>query len=447
MYPIPGVSVLFAIISFVLVMLTIFAGNKPGFMEDYHVLYFNTSTLGENLIPSLKVRAPMPEPTAPPSLLNRFHAAPNEKRLDVGGALKGAGSGLGDITSVGGDITSEGGNYATAATSLAKSVATTAESVATSVAGEALDKLSDIENDIANQLAKKLGIKEFYSIHLIDLCYGDFKPNATDPDANFNVTNCTTPFDYGLLNISALLDHELKVGPFSLNLADLGLTTDIQDKINDIPKIIKVLVSMYIIAAVCIGLGLVASIGAVLIMPNPSAQMIIIINLGLAGLAVLFLLIGNVLTTYGGKEIVKVVTKDGEKFGLSAEKGIKFLAITWATFGLMLLTVFYWGYEFFAEKKRGSEAINRAIGGFSFGPKSEPAWSETSSGLASRENSFPQQQHQGGGFPPTHAPGGMPVSPMDEVPLEDHNYGRGTHEPQPVSPLEQGGYGYPPPRF
>lgn len=28
-----------AIVSFVLVMLTIFAGNKPGFMEDYHVLY------------------------------------------------------------------------------------------------------------------------------------------------------------------------------------------------------------------------------------------------------------------------------------------------------------------------------------------------------------------------------------------------------------------------
>ncbi|KUI72484.1 hypothetical protein VM1G_07624 [Cytospora mali] len=439
MYPIPGVSVLFAITSFVLVMLTIFAGNKPGFMEDYHVLYFNTSALGENLIPSLKVRAPMPEPTAPPILLNRFRAAPNEKRFNVGGAFDTA-------ASLGGDLTSKAGGAVTSATSAMKSFATSAESAVTSGAGEALDKLSDIENDIADKLARKLGIKEFYSIHLIDLCYGDFKPNATDPDANFNVTNCTTPFDYGLLNISALLDHELKVGPFSLDLADMGLATGIQDKINDIPKIIKVLVSMYIIAAVFIGLGLLASIGAVLVMPNPSAQLIIISNLGLAGLAVLFLLIGNVVTTRGSEEIVKVVTKDGKKFGLSAEKGIKFLAITWTTFGLMFLTVLYWAYEFFAEKKRGSEAINRAIGGFSFGPKSEPAWSETSSGLASRENSFPQQ-HQGGGFPPTHAPGGMPVSPMDEVPLEDHNYGRGTHEPQPVSPLEQGGYGYPPPRF
>lgn len=39
MYPIAGVSVLLTIVSFVLVMLTIFAGNKPGFMEDYHILY------------------------------------------------------------------------------------------------------------------------------------------------------------------------------------------------------------------------------------------------------------------------------------------------------------------------------------------------------------------------------------------------------------------------
>jgi hypothetical protein len=39
MYPIAGVSALLTIVSFVLVMLTIFAGNKPGFMEDYHILY------------------------------------------------------------------------------------------------------------------------------------------------------------------------------------------------------------------------------------------------------------------------------------------------------------------------------------------------------------------------------------------------------------------------
>lgn len=46
MHPFAGISILLAAVSFVLVMLTIFAGNKPDFMEDYHVLYvsiFGTS--------------------------------------------------------------------------------------------------------------------------------------------------------------------------------------------------------------------------------------------------------------------------------------------------------------------------------------------------------------------------------------------------------------------
>lgn len=119
----------------------------------------------------------MPEPTAPPTLLNRFHAATNERDFlsDVKG---GASSAYNRVTSVGG------------------SAATAAESAATNAVGDVKSGLSDIEGDLANELAKKLGIKEFYSIHLVDLCDGDFMPNATDPDATFNVTNCTTPFNY-----------------------------------------------------------------------------------------------------------------------------------------------------------------------------------------------------------------------------------------------------------
>ncbi|ROV93503.1 hypothetical protein VSDG_06807 [Cytospora chrysosperma] len=344
MYPIPGISVLLAAVSFVLVMLTIFAGNKPGFMEDYHVLY---------------------------------------------------------------------------------------------VTGDVSSALSDIENDLADELAKKLGIKEFYSIHLVDLCDGDFEPNATNPDATFNVTNCTTAFDYNMLNISALLDHELNVGPLSLNLADLGFTKGIQEKLDDIPKVIKAIVSMYIIAALCIGLTFFTSIGAVLLIPK-SGKIIVLANLGLAGLAVLFLLIGNLITTVGSNKVVEAVTSLGNGIGLYAQQGGKFIAITWATFALMLLSVFYWAYEFFAQKKRGSAQHNRAIGGSSLREKNvtEESFSRSSSGLASlaSRDSFPQQAS---GFPPTHAPG-MPVNPpMDEVPLGDYNYRTGAYGPPPVSPYRQ----------
>lgn len=253
-----------------------------------------------------------------------------------------------------------------------------------------------------------------------------------------------------MLNITALLDKQLSVGPLNLNIADLGLTDEIQDKLNDVPKIIQAIVAMYIIAAIFIILSLFGSFGAVALIPNSAGRTIVMGNLGLAGAAVFFLLVGNLVTTIGSGVVVDKVTDLGGDFGLSAVRGGKFLALSWGAFALMLLAVFYWVYEFFAEKQRGSDAHDRAIGGFSFGHgKSEAGWSETDSGLASRENSFPQEQQQQyqqqGGYPPTHAPGGMgqhgqPVSPMDEVPLDGYNYGRGTHEPEPVSPLDQQGY-------
>lgn len=251
-----------------------------------------------------------------------------------------------------------------------------------------------------------------------------------------------------LLNITALLDKQLGVGPFSLNLADIGLTDDIQDKLDDVPKIIRAIVAMYIIAAIFIILSLFGSFGAIALIPNSAGRKIVMGNLGLAGVAVFFLLVGNLVTTIGSGVVVDKVTDLGDDIGLSAVRGGKFMALSWGAFALMLLAVFYWVYEFFAEKQRGSDAHNRAIGGFSFNnAKSEAGWSETDSGLASRENSFPREQQQQCGYPPTHAPSGMgqPVSPMDDVPLDGYNYGRGTHEPEPVSPLDQPGYGRPPP--
>jgi hypothetical protein len=226
-----------------------------------------------------------------------------------------------------------------------------------------------------------------------------------------------------LLNITALLDKQLGVGPLQLNLADLGLTGDIQDKLDDVPKIIQAIVAMYIIAAIFVLLSLFGSCGAIALIPNSAGHTIVMGNLGLAGTAVFFLLIGNLITTIGSGVVVDKVTDLGGSIGLSAVRGGKFMALSWAAFALMLLVVFYWVYEFFAEKQRTSAAHDRAIGGGGL-KGGEPEWSgsETDSNLASRENSFPlpeqQQQHDmAGGYPPTHDP--YPLgSPFREVPLD-----------------------------
>jgi len=53
--------------------------------------------------------------------------------------------------------------------------------------------INDIIGDIADKLAKELGIKQWYSFHLMNLCEGDYKPSATARGAseNFTSTTCT----------------------------------------------------------------------------------------------------------------------------------------------------------------------------------------------------------------------------------------------------------------
>lgn len=51
--------------------------------------------------------------------------------------------------------------------------------------------LNNVGNNIANKLADDLGIREWYSLHLMAMCEGDYAPNATAKGASFNTTNCT----------------------------------------------------------------------------------------------------------------------------------------------------------------------------------------------------------------------------------------------------------------
>lgn len=160
-----------------------------------------------------------------------------------------------------------------------------------------------------------------------------------------------------------MLDHDLGVGPFTLNLADLGLVQDIQSGINTVSKFASAPVVIYFFAVAFIGLSMLGSIGAVFLIRRTqhsgdsfdsgnrrsfeiSTKLLIMANLGLASSAVLALLIGNLVMTIGMNKVVEEVTEHASKYGLNAYKGTKFLATTWAAFALMLLAAIWWVIEF-----------------------------------------------------------------------------------------------------
>jgi hypothetical protein len=134
----------------VLTLLALLAGKEPGFMEDYHVVFFNTSRLGQNLIPTQTSRDNGASPTS----------------------CGGLGGTLGKLCA-----------SATAA-------------VETAVSHGATD-LTSIGNNISDKLAAKLGIEQWYSLHIMNVCEGSFtNPNTTR--AGYRATHCTEPLQSGI---------------------------------------------------------------------------------------------------------------------------------------------------------------------------------------------------------------------------------------------------------
>jgi hypothetical protein len=64
---------------------------------------------------------------------------------------------------------------------------------ASDIRDKVADELNDIGSNIADKLAGELGISQWYSLHMMDSCEGNYQPNATAPNPGYNVTNCTEP--------------------------------------------------------------------------------------------------------------------------------------------------------------------------------------------------------------------------------------------------------------
>lgn len=86
------------------------------------------------------------------------------------------------------------------------------EASVTAAVGSAETAASSWEDGLADKLASKLGIQEFYSLHVFDVCKGEFTPNATSPSPGYKVTNCTAPLKMGMCRGQTAAPEEDSVG-------------------------------------------------------------------------------------------------------------------------------------------------------------------------------------------------------------------------------------------
>jgi hypothetical protein len=95
-----GVPIAVAITSFVLAILALVAGKDPGFMEDYHVIMLNTTSLGKNLIQTLTSGRDHPSPISCGPLKGTLGKLCVSAIVEAGSAVDSA---ISDLASVAND--------------------------------------------------------------------------------------------------------------------------------------------------------------------------------------------------------------------------------------------------------------------------------------------------------------------------------------------------------
>ncbi|KAI1853221.1 hypothetical protein JX266_001927 [Neoarthrinium moseri] len=295
------IPLILSIAGFVLAMLSLFAGSKTGQLEDFHIIAINMSNFGHDLVPTATTGGSDPTST---------------------------GSGIGGFFS----------------------------SVVATIASEISDELDDIADDIADELSEKLGISQWYSLHVMTACEGQFAPNATTPGAWYNTTNCTAQQAGFQFNLTEILDRQIEVGPLKLNPADLPVPDEINDAINYLNSFLLAMFVFFCLGAGFAGLSFLATIAAVSLgtfKGNPP-RFTHLGNAILSGLAALALMIGAAITTGVAKKGEKEINDKGGDVGISANAGTKFIIITWVSFAAMFVACVFWCFAGIAGRRSKS---------------------------------------------------------------------------------------------
>ncbi|GAB1310622.1 hypothetical protein MFIFM68171_00832 [Madurella fahalii] len=292
------IPVLCALPAFILVMLALLAGNSPGVLEDYDIISVNTSGLGKNLVDRL-----ISSEVTPTQTTDNFCDS------------------LGSVF----------GNVCDSATS---AVASAGSSVG--------DYLNDIGNDAADLLAEELDIRDFYSLHALRICEGDF-----NPDGSRNVTECHSGFAEQGFSIPSLLTQKITIdiGPLferNLSLADLGLTEDIESALDSLNSLLKAFTVIFAIGVGFTGLSLLASVAWAVL--RSDGRGLLWSNLAIASLAVLFVVLGGLVATIGARVAEAEINDLGENIGLSSAAGTGWVILVWIGAGLMVVACGCWAW-------------------------------------------------------------------------------------------------------
>lgn len=197
------------------------------------------------------------------------------------------------------------------------------------------------------------------SLHQTDYCKGYYTPsslpNSTLPRSEIhkNVTECSNSTD-GMNDFDPrrILQRELdEAGHGDLDLVrDLMWPEDIDNGIRALRLSAKVAFILYCTAIGLIGMALLSAIISMFLSSRFSAFFNVILDL----LAFTAIGLASAITTAIAVKGSDVVNKYGQKIGVSATQGNKFILLTWIAAVLMLLASLIWCLDCIVGRRRHS---------------------------------------------------------------------------------------------
>lgn len=309
--------VIFMGIATLLSFLLVFAGHKPGFMEDHAVFTLNTSRVGENIlqeldskIMSVKLKrdvsegvclpAITPAPTATVTLAPRQFGSLTSM---VGSAAHGA------ETAASGAAHSAG--------SAVQSKATAIESAASSAAASALQaaqtNLVHVVDTAYHGVISGFNFSDWHSIHVMSSCQGYYQYQNGS-----NVTDTVAPETGAKMKqvVTSCQKHSA-VNPLQLVMV------------------------LYWIGVVLVCVAFVADLVSISVPFNRKFSMVAAVST-LPALFVFFL--SSAITHGIAKGAKTFINFIGSDIGVAGYSGAKFLQTTWAVVAMLLINVFGFVY-------------------------------------------------------------------------------------------------------
>ncbi|OAQ99271.1 hypothetical protein LLEC1_04488 [Akanthomyces lecanii] len=295
-----AVLLVLTFISFILAAITLFAGHDAATLENYAVIKVNTS-----MAPKAVIELGINQLTGGAISLSTEAVVPRSSNW-----LESLSSELRDFFN---DI----------------------EKNITSATTHGIDSFVD---DAATQAKSRFNISDWYSLHVLSTCQGNYAPNATVSSPGRHTTSCNGDVSHRF-NFAEILDKQFQIGKRNVSLGDLDWTGSIRNEVNGINDALYTLVILLSIAFGLLGVAVFSTAAA---MVRPATTSLVLATLLATTLAGSIILGASVAVTVQGARSTRALNSRTGRFGVETSRGGPFLAIIWTLMALTTMVALGW---------------------------------------------------------------------------------------------------------